>query len=112
MFRDPRIYEHVASNILIYLSGGTLEAPREHPRGTQEAPGGSQGTRGVFDAKCAKTIVFYSKNGAREPFRVDGSDVTLTVPAACAQKLAATHPGQRPQTLHPASKTSRQNPSV
>ena len=87
-------------------SGGTQEAPRrspgaprkhpggtqEHPGGTQEAPrrhpGGSQGTRGVFDAKCSKTIEFYCKSDASDQFRVYRSDVTLTVPAACAQKLA------------------------
>ena len=66
--------------------GGTQEAPKRHPRGTQEAPRATKGSREDFDVKCAKIIMFYNKNGAREPFRVDGSDVTLAVPAACAQK--------------------------
>ena len=73
--------------------GSTQEAPRRHPGGTQKRPegtqrhpGGSQGPRAVFDEKCAKTIVFYSKNDASDHFRVDGSDVTLTKSAACAQK--------------------------
>ena len=60
--------------------------PQRHSEGAQRHPGGSQRTRGVFDAKCAKTIVLYSKNNVRDHFRVDGSDVTLTKSAACAQK--------------------------
>ena len=60
--------------------------PQRHPKGAQRHPGGSQRTRGVFDEKCAKSIVFYSKNDASDQFRVDGSDVTLTKSAACAQK--------------------------
>ena len=60
--------------------------PQRHPEGAQRHPGDSQRTRSVFDEKCAKTIVFYSKNEASEPFRLDGSDVTLTKSHACAQK--------------------------
>ena len=62
------------------------QAPRRHPGGTQEAPRGTRSTRDAFQVKCAKTIVFYSKNDAGDDFRVDGSDVTITKSAACAQK--------------------------
>ena len=60
--------------------------PQRHPEGAQRLPGDSQGTRVVFDEKCPETIVFYSKSDASNQFRVDGSDVTLTKSAACAQK--------------------------
>ena len=92
--------------------GGTQEAPRRHPGGTQESPRGTKDSREGFDTKCAKTIKFYCQKWRERPFRVDGSDVTLTVPAAWAQKLIGEEPVQRPPTLHPPSNTSRQNPSV
>ena len=60
--------------------------PQRHPEGAQRHPGASQGTRVVFDKECAETIEFYNENEAREQFRVDGSDVTLTKSAACAEK--------------------------
>ena len=60
--------------------------PQRHPEDAQRHPGDSQRTRSVFDEKCAKTMMFYSKNEASEPFRLDGSDVTLTKSHACAQK--------------------------
>ena len=66
--------------------GSIQEAPRTHPGGTQEVPRGTKGSREDFQQKRAKIIVFYSKNGRDRPFRVDGSDATLTVPSACAQK--------------------------
>ena len=42
--------------------GHTQEAPRGHPRprSTQEAPADTQGTGGVFEMTCFKTIVFYN----------------------------------------------------
>ena len=77
------------------LPGGAQEAPRRHPggaqrhpEGTQRHPGGSQGAKGIFETKCNKTVKIDSKNEASDHFRLDGSDVTITVPAACAQKLA------------------------
>ena len=73
--------------------GATQEVPRsdpggaqEHPEGTQRHQGAHQEARQVWEAKSSKTTDFYGKNDVGEPFRVDGSDVTLTVPAACAQK--------------------------
>ena len=42
--------------------GGPREVPRRlrgGTEGTQRHPGGSQGTRGVCDAKCPETIMFY-----------------------------------------------------
>ena len=76
--------------------GSSPEVPRKHPGGCQghpEAPegtrkhpenlGGSQETRRVFDRGCAKTIMFYSENGASNHFRTSRSSVTLTESAAC-----------------------------
>ena len=80
------IWTHLELSVGKHQTPDTQEAPRRHPEDTQEAPRATNGSREDFDVKCPKTNVFYSKNGAREPFRVDGSDVTLTVPAACAQK--------------------------
>ena len=82
----PRKHPRGIQNARRRHPGATQKAPKRHPKCTQEAPIGTNGSREDFQRKCAKIIVFYSKNGAREPFRVDGSDVTLTVPAACAQK--------------------------
>ena len=81
-----------------YFFGWDTGAPRRHPEAPssrQEAPSSSQETpRGHpgaprashFNRKCDKTNKFYRKNERERPFRVDGSDVTLTIPAACAQK--------------------------
>ena len=73
--------------------GGTQEVPRTHPGGAQKHPEGTQRHQGahqearqVCKVKSTKTIRFYCKNDATDHFRVDGSDVTLTVTAACAQK--------------------------
>ena len=57
------------------------EAPRGHPESAQRHPGSSQGA-------ILKPLNFNLKNNASAHFRVDGSDATLTVPTACAQKLA------------------------
>ncbi len=59
--------------------GGTQEAPRRHPEaprrhpeaprrhlgGTQKHPGGTQEARGILEAKCVKTCVFFSAKVAR-----------------------------------------------
>ena len=96
-------------------AGGTQETPRRHPGDTQETPRrhpgtprGTKGSRSHFEVKSAKAMLLYSKNGRDRPFRVDGSDVTLTVPAACAQerestKLAQSGLGRTP----PFTKTVR-----
>ena len=59
---------------------------QRHPAGTQRHPEGSHGTRGFFDAKCSKTIMFYSKNDVSDHFCVDWSDLTLTKSTGHAQK--------------------------
>ncbi len=62
----------------------------------------------VLEGKLVKTIVFYQRKSRDRPFRVHGSDPTLTISAACAQKLV-------PETLAtstPTPKRIRQNPSV
>ena len=66
--------------------GASQETPRNHPGGTQEALRGTKGSRKDFDVKCAKTKMFYSIKWHGRLFRIDGSHVTLTVSAACAQK--------------------------
>ena len=75
----------------------TQKAPRkhpgctqEHPGGTQETPRGTKGSRKVFEVRCSEAIVFYTEKWRDRPFRVDGSDVTLTVPAGCTQKRKGT----------------------
>ena len=68
--------------------GGTQEAPKRHPKRTQEAPIGTKGSREDSEGKSTKIIMFYSINWRGRPFRVDGSDVTRTKSAACAQKRA------------------------
>ena len=66
----------------------TPRGPRRHPGGTQEPPRRPQEAMDILEAKCVKTIVFFSKSGGGEWFRVHGSDVTITKSAACAQKFA------------------------
>ena len=90
----PRRHPGNTQCVLRRHPGGTQEAPKRHPVGTQEAPIGTNGSREDFQRKCAKIIVFYSINGRDRAFRVDGSDVTLTVPAACAQKRASARRAQ------------------
>ena len=41
-----------------------------------------------------KTMVFFCRKSRGRPFRVDGSDPTLTKYRACAQKLAAAQGGE------------------
>ena len=79
------------------------EASRRHPGGTQEAPtgtqrrqGGAQEARGNLEANVLKTIEFYRRKWRARPFRVDGSDPTLTMSATCAQKFAGELGAGRP----------------
>ena len=91
--------------------GDTHKAGRDTQKaheGTQEAGRGPEGSL----RKHAIKLMRFNKKWRERPFRVDGSDVTLTKSAACHGKLATGHPGQSPPTLHPASKTIRQNTSV
>ena len=69
---------------------GTQEAPRWHPGSTQEHPGAPrrhpEGQRYLGDRMC----VFVSpahESDAGNHFRVDGSDVTITVYRGCAQEF-------------------------
>ena len=43
-------------------------------------------SKGKTPNRSRAGIMFYSKKWRERVFRVDGSDVTLTVPAACTQK--------------------------
>ena len=97
------------------LEGEAEEASGRHletPPDFQEAPRGTKGSRKVFEVNSIKTIVFYSKKWRGYLFGVRVAKATCTKSAACAQKLAGARDPQSPQTLHPASKTIRQNPSV
>ena len=58
---------------------GTQEAPRKHPEGTQEAPGGTQEARDILESECVISYAPAHKSDARDHFRVHGSDVTITV---------------------------------
>jgi hypothetical protein len=60
---------------------GIQEAPRRHPGGTQEA-------RDILETECVFSCVPAHKSDASDHFRVDGSDVTITVYCACAQEFA------------------------
>ncbi len=57
----------------------------KHLKASGRHLGGHWGPRGSM-RKNAKTIAFYSQRGCHRAFRVDGSDPTLTISAACAQK--------------------------
>ena len=43
--------------------------------------------RGVWEAQCVKTIVFFQSKWRERPFRVDETTASVTKSAACAQKL-------------------------
>ena len=43
--------------------------------------------RGVQEAQCVKTIVFFQPKWRERPFRVDETTASVTKSAACAQKL-------------------------
>ena len=68
------------------LPESTQEAPRRHPGGTQGDPGHPGSSRRSWEQKGDKPIVFYHRKWCDRPFRVHGSDVTLTKSAACRQK--------------------------
>ena len=85
-------------------------SPQRHPQGTQRHPRCSQWTRGVFDVKLATTIMFYSSNGVSDHFCVDGSDVTFTAPAACAQKRAGLNEESYSRGKHPFPKYTARSP--
>ena len=57
-----------------------------------DPPGGHLGSQTTLGVKYAKTLVFFCRKWRDRPFRVDGSDATLTISAACAQKLIAAAP--------------------
>ena len=110
------IWRHLGG---IWHPGGTQEAPRRHPGDTQrhpEAPrrhpGGTQEAKGVLEAKCAKTYVFYCRKWRDRAFRVDGSDPTLTDPAACAQKLAAAPAVRSRRYNHSPRRQSARTPQA
>ena len=69
-------------------SGGTQEAPRQHPGGTQVDPGGTQEARDILETECVFSYAPAHKSDGGDHFRVDGSDVTITVYCACAQEFA------------------------
>ena len=76
--------------------GGTLEGPRIHPGGTQRHPGGTQGSPRRPEASerqnGPKPLCFFQQKLRDRPFRVAFEGVTLTISAACAQKLVAARP--------------------
>jgi len=57
--------------------------------GTQEGPGGTQEARDILQTECVFSYAPAHKSDGGDHFRVDGSDVTITVYRACAQDVAA-----------------------
>ena len=43
--------------------------------------------RGVWEAQCVKTIVFFQSKWRERPFRLDETTSSVTKSAACAQKF-------------------------
>ena len=83
--RHPRVTEKLHGDSL----GGAGKYPgatQMHPEAIQRDHGARHETREPRNAKLQETIKFSRKNNGGDPFCVDGSDVTLTVTAACAQK--------------------------
>jgi len=56
-----------------------------HPQGTHEA-------RDILETECVFSYVPAHKSGGGDHFRVDGSDVTITVYRTCAQELMVGGP--------------------
>ena len=79
--------------------GDTQETSRRHPgdpTGTQEQPGctqeaprATQEPRDILESECVISYAPVHKSDATDHFRVDGSDVTITVYRACTQEFAA-----------------------
>ena len=95
---------HLGGGILKNVSWRTQEASRRHPEGTQEAPrsiqetpGGTKEARGILEAKCAKTYLFFCQKWRDRVFRVDGSDLTLTIACKNCVILADAPSAQSPQ---------------
>jgi len=64
------------------------EIPRKYPGGIQEDPGGIQEAREILETECVFSYAPAHKSDASDHFRVEGSDVTITVYCACAQEFA------------------------
>jgi len=70
---------------------GIQETPRRHPGSTQEA-------RDILETECVFSYAPAHKSDGGDHFRVDGSDMTITVHRACAQEFTnvgakiAVHP--------------------
>ena len=71
--------------------GYTQETPRRHPRDTQEAPRATQEAprrpETPWRQSASNQMSLTDESGATEHFRVDESDVTITDPAACNEKI-------------------------
>ena len=64
--------------------GHTQETPRRHPRDTQEAP---RRPETPWRPSASNHMSLTDESGATEHFCVDESDVTITDPAACNEKI-------------------------
>jgi len=51
-------------------------------------PGGTQKAKDILERECVFSYEPAHKSDASDHFRVDGSDVTITVHCACAQEFA------------------------
>ena len=70
----------------LWEARATTGGPGEVPGRLWRGRAGSREPRGLWEKKCVKTIVFYSKLGRDPLFRLDETRATLTVYRACAQK--------------------------
>ncbi len=87
------------------------EAPRRHPGSTQEAPRRHPGGRGHLGVKMYVFIcVFFSKSDAGDHFRVDGSDVTITVLPRLRTRICGRRGRKWALGQYLIQKIHRQNP--
>ena len=70
------------------VASGATRRPSRRPL---ELSGGTSLARGLLKGFCAKFIMLFCQKWRERPFRVDGSEVTCTISAACAQKLIAVN---------------------
>jgi len=70
--------------------GVTQDAYKRHPGGSRRHPGGPrriQEARDILEPEYAFSYAPAHKSEVGDHLRVDGSDVTITVYRACAQKI-------------------------
>ena len=103
----PNLYKNVVQKCLLSCPQSPVLAVGFSGSGRH---GASWRPEEDFEGKVVQNHVFFCQKLRDRPFRVDGSDPTLTKYHACAQKLAASDPAPTRKRRHPVSNTHRQNP--